>query len=436
MLINSNFILPKWHSDKQKLIYLDPRNIVCLAGRQCGKTESGINRMFTQAMLRNAPGLYWWIGYSWSSASMKRAWRLMKKRASEMWDAAGGAPSRFIKESRKEIILPGGIEFWLRTSLHPESLVGEGICGAVFDEFPLMAQEVWEDHVEPCLLRYNGWALFIGVPEGRNWASDLYDYAKSKKDPRWLALTMTTYDNPYINKAVLDSKRMRLEQSPTGSAIFRQRYLAEVLEDITALLTREAVEQCFDKFSNEWPRKPHREYFATVDPAGGGQDEYALAIGHSEKKRIVIDCIRAHRITQKNTTKMITEEFASMCRRYGVRQVYGDAYSANWVRDEFQMHGVDYERIPVTASECYLETMPMWACKEIYCPNDFPTKQQLLALQRRPARTKSGTAVNSRLIITHPSGGHDDRANVVSLLAYGLKNTITSDGGGYYFGGA
>src|SRR5262245_36313526 len=75
------------------------------------------------------PGIYWWVGVSWKSASMKRAWRLLKVRLRGF---------SVIREADKEIHLPNGTQIWLRTADNLSSLAGEGLRGAVLDEFTLM----------------------------------------------------------------------------------------------------------------------------------------------------------------------------------------------------------------------------------------------------------------------------------------------------------
>lgn len=214
--------LPKMHSDGQQEMLEWAGHGVAFCGRRYGKTEVGTVKLFINACAD--PGLYWWVGLSWRSASMKRAWRLLKGYTRQLWKAVGESPEKHIRESEKEIRLPGGGEIWLRTAERPDSLAGEGVRGVVLDEFSLMPEAVWSEFVRATLIDYGGWSLFIGVPKGRNWAARLWHMAQSR--PGWKAWRFTSYDNPHLNKKEIDA--IKLE---TPERLFRQEYLAEVIDD-------------------------------------------------------------------------------------------------------------------------------------------------------------------------------------------------------------
>jgi hypothetical protein len=211
-------------SAMQECILRHPGNTVCLAGRRAGKTQVGVYKILLSAL--ETVGLYWWVGLTWQSASMKRAWRLLKFYARRLWRAYGySGDFMYAKESVHELILPNGSQIWMRTAEREDSLAGEGVRGIVIDEFTLMSESVWSEYLQGTLLDYDGWALFIGVPKGRNWGSELWE-AASKRDG-WLQIRFTSYDNPN------PEFRERLERikAETPEHIWRQEYLAEILSD-------------------------------------------------------------------------------------------------------------------------------------------------------------------------------------------------------------
>ncbi len=214
--------LPKPHSDGQQQILDWHGHGVAFCGRRYGKTEIAVLKLFTCATTK--PGLYWWVGLSWRSASMKRAWRLLKKYTRQVWKAVGEKPDKHIRESDKELHLPGGGEIWLRTAERPDSLAGEGIRGVVLDEFSLMAENVWTEYIAPTLLDFGGWALFVGVPKGLNWASRLWRQAKSRAG--WKAWHFSSYDNPLLSKAAIDELASglpeRLRRQEIGAEVIRR----------------------------------------------------------------------------------------------------------------------------------------------------------------------------------------------------------------------
>jgi hypothetical protein len=60
----------------------------------------------------------------------------------------------------------------------PERIEGPPLAGIVLDEFGNMKPHTWSAHVRPALADINGWAAFIGVPEGRNHYYELVEKAE------------------------------------------------------------------------------------------------------------------------------------------------------------------------------------------------------------------------------------------------------------------
>ena len=84
-----------------------------------------------------------------------------------------------------------------------------------------------------------------------------------------------------------------------------------------------------------------RSYFAHVDPSGGGVDSFALAIGHIEDGVGVLDCLLERRGTGLSPEGTVAE-YCDVLKSYRVSSVVGDAYSAEFVREQFRKNGVSY----------------------------------------------------------------------------------------------
>lgn len=212
--------IPEPHPAEAEILAARRRYRVVFAGRRFGKTEVGVDAV--QGAMINEPGLYWWVGLSWRSASLKRAWRLFKRRLRHV-------PGHRIREVDKEIHIPvKGQEpqVWLRTAENLESLAGEGLRGVVLDEFTLMREEVWTEFIYPSLSDYGGWALFLGVPKGKNWGWRLWLKGRDKANLDWQSWQFPTAANPYIPASEIERARENLPER-----IFRQEYLAEVVTD-------------------------------------------------------------------------------------------------------------------------------------------------------------------------------------------------------------
>jgi hypothetical protein len=141
----------------------------------------------------------------------------------------------------------------------------------------------------------------------------------------------------------------------------------------------------------------------SVDPAGGGPDEFTLSIAHSEDGTAIVDLVRGAR----GSPAAIVEDYADTLRGYGITRVTGDRYAGRWPRDEFKKHGIDYDVSDLDRSGLYLELLAAVNSDRVQLPPCPILRRQLLALERR-------TAARGRDLIDHPPGGSDDRANAVA----------------------
>ena len=100
-----------------------PGSGVAFCGRHWGKTLTGVERILIKSI--EQPGIYWWVGLSWESASMRYAWRLLKRFSRKIYNALGLDTAGKIREKDKEIHLPNGAIIFLQTADNPGSLDGE-----------------------------------------------------------------------------------------------------------------------------------------------------------------------------------------------------------------------------------------------------------------------------------------------------------------------
>jgi hypothetical protein len=275
--------LPRPHSQGQKDLILSTQNDVVFAGRRWGKTHTGVQRIVRSAL--NNKGLYWWVGLGWKSASLKRAWRELKLFATAVWKAKGEKPEKYIRESMKELTLPGGSEIWMRTAERPDSLAGEGIKGCVLDEFTLMQELVWTEYVEATLLDHNGWAMFIGVPKGNNWGAKLWKNCLEGPNENWRgrrkgwkAHHYPTISNPLIKPELLEDIRQN-----TPQALFEQEYLAAVIEH--AGLVFRNIDTCFTSEPLDGPLEGHTYVFGL--DWGKSNDFTCVPILDVDERRLV-----------------------------------------------------------------------------------------------------------------------------------------------------
>ena len=254
--------------------------------------------------------------------------------------------------------------------------------------------------LRPAMATLNGKLLALSSPyskRGELW--NTYRRYFGKPGSILVAQAPTLTMNPSLPKRVVDEA---MERDPEAASA---EYMAEFRSDLETFLLREVVDAAVRSGPLELPHDRQHRYFAFVDPAGGGQDEYCLAIGHKEGDDTVVDLLRARR----GVPAEITAEYAALLKSYRIHKVTGDKYAGSWPADEFKKHDIKYTSSEKPKSGLYLDLLPALNSGRVELPPGDRLVNQLISLERRTARS-------GRDSIDHAPGGHDDRANVVAGL--------------------
>ncbi|MDV6326813.1 hypothetical protein Q5L94_01985 [Idiomarina sp. Sol25] len=224
------------------------------------------------------------------------------------------------------------------------------------------------------------------------------------KDSDCLVIKGGTKDfNPTLDKRVIDEA---MQDDPEAAA---SEWYGEFRNDIAAFIDRDLLQDLARTKPPELPYDRSQSYQAFIDPAGGGKDEFCLAIGHKERGQdlIVVDVLKA----QRGSPAEIAKEYAEVMKAYKVRTATSDKYAGQWPADEFQRHGIRIEYSDCNRSQLYQHALPILNTGRVELPNDPKLLNQFAGLERRTSRS----GVDK---IDHPVGGSDDRANATAGLIY------------------
>lgn len=103
------------------------------------------------------------------------AWDLLKHLTRSI-------PHTKLNEAELRVDLPGDRRIQIFGADNPDALRGLYFDGVVFDEYAQMRPRVWSEVVRPALADRQGWATFIGTPQGHNHFYDLYQQAQAQAD--------------------------------------------------------------------------------------------------------------------------------------------------------------------------------------------------------------------------------------------------------------
>jgi hypothetical protein len=216
----------------------------------------------------------------------------------------------------------------------------------------------------------------------------------------WRAPTRTM--NPTVPQSLIDAA---LEADPASAAA---EYMAQFRTDVETYIARDVVEAAVIAGRHELPRIEHARHWAFVDPSGGSSDSMTLAVTHMQGTRVIVDAIRERRAPFSPDD--VCREFATTLKSYGITRLVGDRYAAEWPRERFKVHGIEYRVADKTKSDLYLSLLPLLNSQRIELLDHQRLVAQLCSLERRTSRS-------GRDSIDHVPGSFDDVANAVAGAA-------------------
>ncbi len=245
---------------------------------------------------------------------------------------------------------------------------------------------------------------------------DDFQKAFGKDDPDLLVWRASSaLMNPTLTPERL-AKEKRLDPSR-----YAREYEAEFTDDLSAFLPTAWVQAAVKAGRFELPPRAGVTYVAACDPSGGGPDAFTFTIVHRDGERVVQDVLKGYKRVagQSPNLSAVVREIAEYLRAYRIREIYGDRFTGNWARQEFQKAGIAYNHLEVERngktvyvdrSTAYGEVGPLFAQGLIELL-DHPEQQREFQLLERRARPGGND------LIDHPRGGHDDHANSFALAA-------------------
>lgn len=183
---------------------------VVAAGRRFGKTHVAAAKLGVAALSEtNKAGkkLPSTAACYYIAPTFDQAVRTMRPKLITLlgWEKQGGfIVNENINAGFMELI--NGVKIYLKGAENDDALRGEGNRLVVMDEYASMAAHVWPEILEPTLMDYEGEALFIGTPKGKNHFYRLFMNALTKPTPYWNdweAFHFKSDDNPFVSKKEL-----------------------------------------------------------------------------------------------------------------------------------------------------------------------------------------------------------------------------------------
>lgn len=394
------------------------RELVVLAGRRSSKTETAaaaavylgtVGAELEGTLRKLQPGERGVISVIAVDRSQAR---VAVNYIRGMFDASPTLAAMVEKQTAEGVEINNGVSIEVQTNSY-KAVRGRTLICAVFDEacFYRSDTDAASSDVElyracvPGLATTGGMLIIISSPYWRKGLA--YDKWKRHygQDSDILVFQGSTADfNPTIDPRIIE------EALAEDYEAAKAEWLGEWRDDVANFLQSEVVNQAIRSSPLELPYNRRHVYHCFTDAAGGGRDEFTMAIGHKEGERIVIDVLRA----RHGVPAEIVEEYAALMREYYVTETTMDRYAGSWPADEYKRHGISTKVSEQAKSGLYMDTLNALNSGQVELPPDEIMIRQFLSLERR-VRRGGGESVD------HPVGGHDDRSNACAGLIAHLK---------------
>lgn len=273
-------VLPEPHGKQIEFLRSSAKRKVIRAGRRGGKTY-GASIYAVEKFLEGKRVLY----ATPTQEQVDRFWYLVCESLREPIEAG-----IFYKNETKHLIELPGTEQRIRakTAWNADTLRGDFADELILDEFQLMNEDTWGVVGAPMLMDNNGNAIFIYTPpslQSRSvtkandpqHAAKLFKKAAADTTGRWQAFHFSTYDNPYIDKAVIDDLA-----NDMSSIAYRMEIMAEDIDEAPgALWKRTNIEKYRVDKSPELKR-----IVVAIDPSGSDKttsDEAGVLVAGIDK---------------------------------------------------------------------------------------------------------------------------------------------------------
>lgn len=255
--------------------------------------------------------------------------------------------------------------------------------------------------ISPALATTNGKLVLISSPYAkRGYCYEQFKRSRSKAGSPYLVWNCPSRTmNPNLPQRVVDKA---LRDDPISA---RAEYFGEFRDDIAEYLPLSVLEPLVVPGRKSLLPARRFSYYGFADLSGGRSDDAALAIAHPQEDSVVLDLVARYKAPFSPI-----DVIRDMCERleeYRCRWVMGDNYAAEFVRAGFKANGLKYRRCKLPKSKLYLEMIPWIGSARLALLDDPLILKQISSLERK-------VRAGGNDIVDHPTGQHDDLANVVA----------------------
>ena len=270
--------------------------------------------------------------------------------------------------------------------------------------------------IRPAMIQFkNSKLIGLGSPwtqSGLLW--NCWQHRFERTD-RLVLHTPTEKMNPLISREEL------AREEATDPVNFAREFMAQFTSDIDSFIPSGDVDAAVQNGIREMAPIETRAYFAALDASGlQGRDRFTLAVCHrsggSAGMGITYDLLRSW---SRAGVGEVVAEIATILKSYKIKQVTGDQFGAQFLRELLAQRGIDMKILPFTARskpEIMLDFKLALSQGRVRLLDHPESLRELRSLESK--RTSGG-----HFTISAPRNLHDDLAIVLALLNHSCKGS-------------
>lgn len=240
------------HPGQLKIMESTARNRVASCGRRFGKSVIGGNELVPEAFVTygmknqlldlGKRREFWIVGPEYTDA--EKEFRVLYNQLRRL-DVPFDKPGTYNDPNGGNFhisLWEGAFQVHGKSAKYPDTLVGEGLSGAILAEAAKLKERVWTKYVSPTLKDFKGWSLMTSTPEGKNW---FYDYWQKGQDPRnagaWESWRMPAWYNPWVYETPTSNKDVRKMQEVMNIPANAQMSMREIADQYGLVIDDEVL---------------------------------------------------------------------------------------------------------------------------------------------------------------------------------------------------
>lgn len=297
---------PKLTDYQKDFLYCKERFTATIAATKTGKTFSHIFWLFEYAHGQNPNDPiedvdgkeFWWVApvYAQAKIAFNRMWRKV---------ASTGVYKKKESMSELQIVTPLGSVIMFKSAKNADTLYGEDVYAAVFDEYTRAKADAWYA-LRSTLTATKAPCKFIGNYKGKsNWGYQL-SLKANQDNSDYRKFKVTAWDA--VRAGILDEEEILQAQKDMPAFMFKALYLAEGDIDQARLIEEGAIE---DLRTNSHVKESGVAYM-TCDIAAQGSDRFVICVWNG----FVLKHIES---VDKCDAKEVESKIRGVAEKYSVR---------------------------------------------------------------------------------------------------------------------